>query len=94
MAVFVARDASRVHLSEMHDAKLTQQDINKALGLWPVKVHIGQSQLLYLGHVARLPEDRPERLALFGWFQVEAAFHMGKTAPKLVANYGNVWLNL
>ena len=78
----VAREATKTRLQDMHDQQLTQQDVNKSLGLWPVKVYIGQAQLLYVAHVARLPLDRPERIALFGWLSTELAYNTGKHGSK------------
>ena len=66
----------------MHEAKITQQDLNKSLNIWPIKTYVGQAQLLYLGHLARLPPDRPERMALFGWLVVERNFQKGKRGTR------------
>ncbi len=65
-------------------AKITQQDLNKSLNIWPMKTYVGQAQfqLLYLGHLARLPPDRPERMALFGWLVVERNFQKGKRGTR------------
>ena len=75
----------------MNDQQLTQQDVNKSLGLWTVKVYIGQVQLLYVAHVARLPLDRPERIALFGWLTTAI---LGSKAPSLANNSGNAFWKL
>ena len=73
----VAREATRARLQDTHGQHLSQQGVNKSLGLWPIKVCIGQAQLLYVAHVARLPLDRPERIALSGWLS-ELAYNSGK----------------
>ena len=78
----VAREATKTRLQDMHDSKLTQQDVNKSLGIWPIKIYIGQAQLQYLGHVARLSPDRPERIALFGWLPHELPLNTGKSGTK------------
>ena len=78
----VAREATKTRLQDMHDSKLTQQDVNKSLGIWSIKIYIGQAQLQYLGHVARLSPDRPERIALFGWLPHELPLNTGKSGTK------------
>ena len=74
-----------------HEERLSQQDLNKSLGWWPIKVYVGQAQLLYLGHVARLPADRPERVALFGWLQVELRYNTNRRGSK---SRGQLWQRL
>ncbi len=78
----VVWEAAHAKLSEMHEAKITQQDLKKRLNAWPSKTYVGQAQLLYLGHLARLPPDRPERLALFGCLVVEPNFLTGKRGTR------------
>ena len=38
--------------------------------------------MLYLGHVARLPVTRPERIALFGWLTVEMRYNTNRRGSK------------
>jgi len=45
--------------------KLAQTDLRLAMGVDSVQVQLGLRQLRYLGHLARLPEDRLERRMLW-----------------------------
>ena len=78
----VARYVTGTRLSEMHERQITQSDVNQALGWWPIQVYVGQAQLMYLGHIARLPHGRPERIALFGWLRVEMGYGTNKQGSK------------
>lgn len=51
----------------------TMTDLRLELGMEDVEVYIVKRQLAYLGHVARYPVSRPERLALGLWLQPESA---------------------
>ena len=58
----IARYACRQKLSDMQENRVTL----------PVAASIGAGQLRYLGHVARLPADRPEKCLLYAWLPRES----------------------
>eukprot|EP00959_Pyramimonas_sp_CCMP1952_P273768 5722413-Pyramimonas_sp.AAC.1 len=49
------------------EGKLAMTDLRLQLGLLAVKECVMRRQCVYLGHVARYPADRLERLALGAW---------------------------
>ena len=68
----VARGACRQRLSKMQEDQLTQRDLTLKLGLKQISTYIGESQLRYLGHIARSSPDRKEFSLLFSWLPRES----------------------
>ena len=56
-----------VRQRRMHDEEVTMVDLRRRLGIPSVTVAIGVRQLRWLGHVARLPDERLEKQALWLW---------------------------
>ncbi len=67
--------------------QLTQTDLRLALGLNTVRVQHGRRMLRYLGHLARLPEGRLEKRALFMCLWPEA----GHGRPGILTYRKQAW---
>ncbi|CAK0895818.1 unnamed protein product, partial [Prorocentrum cordatum] len=63
----MVRGALAQRIRDMHEQQLTMSDLRLTLGLDLVSTEMGWRQLAWLGHVARMPEDRLERRALSLW---------------------------
>ena len=77
----IARGLCGQRLSEMQNANLTQQDLLRKLGLRNIHTYVALGQLRFLGHLARLPNDRMERHLLFAWSPRESLHPSCKRTP-------------
>ena len=68
----IVRFVCKQRLKDMHSEQVTQQDLNLKLGLYRISTYVGMGQLSYLGHLARLPDNRIEKQLLFAWLPPEA----------------------
>lgn len=67
-----------VRLRDMHDRQLTIVNLWRQLGIPSVNTAIGVKQLSWLGHLARMPETRLERQALWLWLYNHGSHKSGK----------------
>ena len=59
-----------VRQRHMHDDQVTMVDLRRRLGIPSVAVAIRLRQLRWLGHIARLPDERLEKQALWMWHEL------------------------
>ena len=59
---------------EMSDGRVTMVDLRRKLRMDPIWIEIHWRQLRWIGHIARLPDERLEKQMLFAW--------MDDTKPK------------
>ena len=67
-----------VRRRDMHDQELTMVDLWRRAGIPSVAVEIGTRQLRWLGHTARMPDDRLEKQALWLWLYTAEESHRGR----------------
>ena len=76
----VARGITGRRLRDMQ-GQLTMADVRREAGLDSISTYISVGQLRYLGHIARLPSDRLEKILLFSWLPQESTLPASKVAP-------------
>lgn len=62
----------------MHDEETTMQDIRSSLKINTVETEVGYRQLRWLGHLARMDDDRLEKKILFSYLEDEQPFRPRK----------------
>lgn len=67
----ICRGICHQRIKNMREDQVTQRDLTKKAGLWNIKTYVWLGQLRYLGHLARLPDNRIEKHILFGWLPDE-----------------------
>ena len=86
----------QVQRREMHDNKLTMVDLWRKAGIPSVAMEIGRRQLRWLGHVARMPDDRLEKQSLWLWLYTSEQPHQGRrrTAQGTLDTNRALWAKL
>lgn len=67
-----------VKRKDVHDNKQTMVDLWRKTGIPSVAVEIGSRQLRWLGHLARMPDDRLEKQSLWLWLYTKDQPHRGR----------------
>ena len=67
-----------VKRKDVHDNKQTMVDLWRKTGIPSVAVEIGSRQLRWLGHLARMPDDRLEKQSLWLWLYTRDQPHRGR----------------
>ena len=67
-----------VKRKDMHDNKQTMVDLWRKAGIPSVAVEIGSRQIRWLGHLARMPDDRLEKQSLWLWLYTRDQPHRGR----------------
>ena len=90
MRVFMntdVRGSLRQRLLTMHDDQVTMVDLWQKLGLNDLRLTVEIRQLRYLGHVARMQNERVEKRTLFACVYPEETWRRGKGKRDLRNQY-------
>ena len=86
----VARGLTGQRIMTMQEDQVTSADLLRKVGLDHIEVYVGVGQLRYLGHLARLPDDRLEKQMLYAWLTPEHK----ETARKMLTTRQQLWSRL
>ena len=71
---------------EMSDGRVTMVDLRRKLRMDPIWIEIHWRQLRWIGHIARLPDERLEKQMLFAWMD-DTKPRTKKISPTLRQQY-------